>query len=150
MSALKERIKEDVKEAMRAKEAFRRDTLRSLTAAMKQIEVDERIELDDAGVEKVIQKEIKKRQDAAGQYKDGGRPELAQKEEDEIAIMQGYLPQQMEDAELEATVKAIIQKTGAAGPKEMGKVMGMASKEIGSRADGKRISEMAKKLLAGG
>lgn len=144
---LKERIKEEMKEAMRAKDAFKRDTLRTLTAAIKQIEVDERIELDDAGVEKVVMKAIKQRQDAAGQYKDGDRMDLAEKEEKEAEILAEYLPKQLTDEELESTLKAIIEKVGASSPKDMGKVMGAAKTEIGTAADGKRISETVKKLL---
>ena len=145
MAALIERIKEDTKTAMREKETFKRDTLRILSGAIKQVEVDERRELSDADVEKILQKQIKQRQDAIEQYQAGGRPELAQKEQDEIAVIESYLPKQMSDAELEAALKAIIARVE---PKAIGPVMNEAKSEIGTQADGKRISQMVKALLA--
>ncbi|MEA3372243.1 MAG: GatB/YqeY domain-containing protein [Campylobacterota bacterium] len=146
--SLKDQIKNDIKEAMKAKETEKRDALRLLASAMKQIEVDERIELDDDAVIKIIQKQIKQRNDAAAQYKDAGRDDLLEKELSEIAIYELYLPTQLDDAELEASVKAIIAAVGAESMKDMGKVMGAASTELAGKADGKRISSCVKQLLS--
>ncbi len=146
--SLKEQIKNEVKEAMKARDTERRDALRLLTAAFKQVEVDERIELDDEGVIKIIQKQVKQRVDAATQFKDAGRDDLYEKEMAEIAIFEVYLPKQLDDAELETRIKAIIAKVGAESMKDIGKVMGMASKELNGIADGKRINVCAKGLLS--
>ena len=145
---LKERIKNDIKEAMRAKDTARRDTLRNLSAAIKQIEVDERRDLSDADVEAILMKYLKQREDAIAQFKEAGRDDLVAKDEAEIALVRAYLPEPMDDAELEATLKEIIAETGAESMKDMGKVMGRAKSAIGSRADGGRISQTVKKLLA--
>ena len=145
---LKERIQNEVKEAMKAKDTVRRDALRLLTSAFKQVEVDERIELDDEATLKIIQKQVKQRQDAAAQYKDAGREDLYDKEMAEIAIYEAYLPKQLDDADLETRIKEIITKVGAASMKDIGKVMGTASKELSGIADGKRINECAKALLS--
>ncbi len=146
--ALKDQIRNDIKEAMKAKDTVRRDALRLLNNAMKQIEVDERKELSDEDVIAIIQKQIKQRNDSVEQYKAAGREELADKELAEIACFEAYLPRQLDDAELEAEVKAIVAQTGASSMKEMGKVMGVASKKLAGRADGKRISACVKRLLA--
>ena len=145
---LKDQIKNDIKEAMKAKETEKRDALRLLASAMKQIEVDERKELNDDDVIKIIQKQIKQRNDAATQYKDAGRDDLLAKELSEIAVYEVYLPKQLDDDELEATIKAIITDTGAESMKDMGKVMGAASAELAGKADGKRISSCVKQLLS--
>ncbi len=146
--SLKEQIKNEIKEAMKAKDTERRDALRLLTAAFKQIEVDERIELDDEAVIKIIQKQVKQRLDAAGQFKDAGRDDLYDKEMAEIAIYEVYLPKQLDDAELETRIKAIISTVNAESMKDIGKVMGKASKELNGIADGKRINVCAKSLLS--
>ena len=146
--SLKETINNDVKTAMKAKDTKKRDALRLLTSAMKQIEVDERKELSDEDIIKIIQTQIKRRNDSASQYKEAGRDELMQQELDEIAYYEAYLPKQLTDEELENELKAIVEKVGATSPKDMGKVMGMASKELAGRADGKRISTCVKALLA--
>ncbi len=145
--SLREQINDDIKAAMKAKEIERRDALRLLSSALKQVEVDERKELSDDDVIAIIQKQIKQRNDAAAQYKAAGRDELYDKEMAEIAIYETYLPAQLDDAALEAAVKAIIEKSGAASMKEMGKVMGLASKVLAGQADGKRISACVKALL---
>lgn len=144
---LKDQIRNDIKEAMKAKDTERRDALRLLSSAMKQIEVDERKELGDDDVIAIIQKQIKQRNDAASQYKDAGRDELYDKEMAEIKVFETYLPAQLDDTELETAIKTIIEKTGAASMKDMGKVMGAAGKELAGRADGKRISACVKALL---
>lgn len=146
--SLKETINNDVKEAMKAKDTKKRDALRLLMSAFKQIEVDERKELTDEDVIKIIQTQIKRRNDAATQYKNANREDLMQIELDEIAYYEVYLPKQLSDEKLQAEVKAIIEKVGASSMKDMGKVMGLASKELAGRADGKRISDTVKKTLA--
>ena len=148
MSSLLDQIKDDMKEAMKAKEIAKRDALRLLLAAFKQIEVDERKVLTDDDVNKIIQKQVKQRQDSAAQFKEAGRDDLLEKEELEIAIFMVYMPKQLDDTELEAAVQAILEKVGATSMKDMGKVMGMASKELAGKADGKRINECVKALLA--
>jgi len=145
---LKERIKNDIKEAMRAKDTLKRDTLRNIQAAIKQIEVDERRELDDAQVETILSKYLKQREDAKKQFADAGRDDLVAKEETEIAIIQSYLPEPLSDEELETILKEIIAQTGAESMKDMGKVMGAAKAIVGSRADGGRINQIVKQLLS--
>ena len=145
---LRDKINEDVKEAMKAKDAKKRDPLRLLMSAFKQIEVDERKELSDEDVVKIIQQQIKRRDDAAEQYKNAGREELMQVELDEITYYQEYLPAQLSDEELTLALKEIITKIGATTIKDIGKVMGAASKELSGKADGKRINECAKALLS--
>ncbi|MGE4420475.1 MAG: GatB/YqeY domain-containing protein [Sulfurimonas sp.] len=144
---LREKINQDVKDAMKAKENKKRDALRLLTSAFKQIEVDERKELNDEDVIKIIQSQVKRRDDAATQYRDAGREDLMQKELDEIAYYKEYLPKQLSDEELSLALKNIIAKVGAETIKDIGKVMGCASKELSGKADGKRINEYAKALL---
>ncbi len=145
---LKERIKNDIKAAMRAKETAKRDTLRNLQAAIKQIEVDERRELDDADVEAILMKYAKQREDAKAQFADAGRDDLVAKEEAELLIVKSYLPEPLSDEALEEIIKAVIADTGAQSMKDMGKVMGAAKAKVGSRADGGRINQVVKKLLS--
>jgi hypothetical protein len=144
---LRETVNNDVKSAMKAKETKKRDALRLLMSAFKQIEVDERKELSDDDVIKIIQQQVKRRNDAATQYRDAGRDDLLQIELDEIGFYEVYLPAQMSDKELTTSLKTIIEKVGATTMKDMGKVMGMASKELAGKADGKRINECVKVLL---
>lgn len=145
---LKEQIKTDIKDAMRAKEILKRDTLRNIQAAIKQIEVDERRDVTDQDVEGILMKYLKQREDAKAQFIEAGRNDLVEKEEAEIAIVKSYLPEPMDDAELEAVLKEVIASVGAESMKDMGKVMGAAKTAIGSRADGGRINQMVKKLLS--
>ena len=145
--SLKEQIKNDIKEAMRAKDTAKRDTLRNIHAAIKQIEVDERKELSDADVEKILMKYAKQREDAIVQFKEAGRDDLVAKDEAELELVRSYLPKPLSDEELESILKKIVADTGANSMKDMGKVMGAAKKEIGSRADGGRINQIVKKLL---
>jgi uncharacterized protein len=144
---LRETINQDVKEAMKAKETKKRDALRLLTSAFKQIEVDERKELTDEDVIKIITSQVKRRKDSASQYKEAGRDDLMQVELDEIAFYEAYLPAQMSDDELSAALSDIISKVGATTMKDMGKVMGVASKSLAGKADGKRINECVKTIL---
>lgn len=146
--SLREKINNDIKTAMKAKNNAVRDALRLLSSAMKQIEVDERKELTDEDVIKIIQKQVKQRNDAMTQYKSAGREDLYDQEASEAVIFEAYLPQQLSDEELENALRAIITEVGAASLKEIGKVMGAASKTLGTQADGKRINECAKKLLS--
>jgi len=146
--SLKEQIKNDIKEAMRAKETVKRDTLRNIQTAIKQIEVDERRDVSDADVEAIMMKYIKQREDAKTQFADARREDLVEKEEAEIAIVKSYLPEPMDDEELETVLKEVIASVGASSMKDMGKVMGAAKAEIGSRADGGRINMIVKKLLS--
>jgi len=145
---LKEQIKNDIKDAMRAKEVIKRDTLRNIQAAIKQIEVDERRDVSDADVESIMIKYLKQREDAKTQFADAGREDLVEKENAEITIVKAYLPEPMDDSELEVIVKEVIASVGAESMKDMGKVMGAAKGAIGSRADGGRINVMVKKLLS--
>ncbi len=147
MSSVKERLKSDLKAAMVAKENFKRDTIRFLMAAIKQIEVDERIEVDDAGIYKLIQKSLKQREDAASQFKEAGRDDLYEKEMKEAEILKVYMPQQLSTEELTTIINATITKLGASSMKEMGKVMKAVNDEVGSSADGKTISSLVKELL---
>ena len=146
--SLNAQIKNDIKEAMRAKETVKRDTLRNIQASIKQIEVDERREVTDADVETVLMKYLKQREDAKAQFAEAGRQDLVEKEDAEITIVKSYLPEPMDDAELESILKEVIASVGAESMKDMGKVMGAAKAAIGSRADGGRINQMVKKLLS--
>ncbi len=147
MSQLKLKLQQDLKEAMKSKDTFKRDTIRFLMSAIKQVEVDTRKELEDEDIIKIIQKSVKQRHEAATQYKDGGRKDLAQKELEEAKLLETYLPAQLSDEELETEVRAIIEEVGAKTMKDMGKVMGAATKKLGSKADGRRINQMVKKIL---
>lgn len=145
--SLRERVNADLKSAIKAKDTKTRDALRLLTSAFKQIEVDERKELSDDDIIKIIQTQVKRRNDAAAQYKDAGRDDLLKIELDEIACYEPYLPAQLSDEELTTALKDIITKVGATTLKDMGKVMGMASKALAGKADGKRINESVKAIL---
>lgn len=144
---LNQQIKSDIKEAMRNKQKERRDTLRNIQAVVKQIEVDERREVTDADMESILIKYAKQREDAIAQFKEAGRDDLVAKEEAELIIIKAYLPEQLEDSELEKILKEIIASTGAISMKDMGKVMSQAKQTIGSKADGGRINVCVKRLL---
>ena len=146
--SLKAQLKIDLKEAMKAKEIVKRDSIRTINTMIKQIEVDERIELDDAAIIKLIQKGIKQRDEAITQYKQASREDLIAKEQEQIDIFKLYLPEQLSDEALESGMKEIISSVNAQSIKDMGKVMGAASKKFAGVADGKRINEMVKKLLS--
>ena len=142
--SIREQILADIKEAMKSKDEFKRDTLRTLNAALKQVEVDQRIEMTDEVVLPLLQKEIKKRADSVELYLKGAREDLAKKEQSEIELIKAYLPAQLSDDELKEKIKSIIEKVG----KNLGAVMKMAKDEIGASAEAKRISMIAKELLA--
>jgi uncharacterized protein YqeY len=146
--SLKQQLKDDVKVAMREKNIVKRDSIRSINTMIKQIEVDERIELADEDIIKLIQKGIKQREEAISQYEAASRDDLVAKEAEQIEVFRLYLPVQATDEELEAGMKEIIAEVNAQSMKDMGKVMGNASKKFAGIADGKRINEMVKKLLA--
>ena len=145
---LKEQLKEDLKTAMRDKDVVKRDSIRSINTMIKQIEVDERKDLNDEDIIKLIQKGIKQREEAITQYAAASSDDLVAKEQEQIDIFMLYLPTQASDEELEAGMKEIIAQTAATTMKDIGKVMGAASKKFAGVADGKRINEMVKKLLA--
>ena len=146
---LRDRVQEDVKAAMKAREAERLGTLRLLTAAMKQREVDERIVLDDAGVVAVIEKMLKQRRDSVAQYEQAGRQDLADAEKREMAILGAYLPQQLAEAEIAAIVAEAVAAAGAKAPSDMGKVMAIVKPKVAGRADMGRVSALVKASLAG-
>ncbi|MGJ0455371.1 GatB/YqeY domain-containing protein [Aliarcobacter cryaerophilus] len=146
--SLKEKLNEDLKQAMRDKEVVKRDSIRAINTMIKQIEVDERRVLDDAEVIKLVQRGIKQREEAISQYSAAKRDDLVEKEQSQIDVFMIYLPKQLNDEELEAGMRDVIQEVKAESIKDMGKVMGAASKKFAGVADGKRINEMVKKLLS--
>ncbi|EAH8850166.1 GatB/YqeY domain-containing protein [Campylobacter lari] len=145
---LKDQILEDIKEAMRNKDDFKRNTLRTLNASFKQIEVDERITLNDERIYKIIASEIKKRNEAALAFSKGSREDLAQKELQEVAILSAYLPKQLSDEELKSELEKLIEKLQINSLKEQGILMKEAKIFFGASVDGKRLNEMIRKLLA--
>ena len=147
--SLKDRIQDDVKSAMRKGDAARRDALRLLMAALKQREVDERKPLEDADVVAVVDRMIKQRREAISQFEKGGRDDLAQKEQSEIAVFQGYMPQALSEAEIEAAVAEAMTATGAKAPADMGKVMAALKGRLAGRADMARVSALVKARLSG-
>jgi len=148
-SQLKQRILDDVTATMRAKDKARLGTLRLVTAAMKQIEVDSRKELDDAGVLSVLEKMLKQRRDSLQQYSDAGRDDLADQERYEIGIIEAYMPEALPAEELEALIDAAIAEAGATSMRDMGKVMGLLKPRVQGRADLGAVSATLKQKLAG-
>ena len=146
--SLKERITEDMKTAMRAKEADRLGTIRMLQAAMKQREVDERITLDDTAVVAIVDKLIKQRKDSISQFAQAGRTDLVDKETAELAVLEAYLPARLSEDEIRAGVAAIVAELGAKGPGDMGKVMGAAKQRFQGQADMGLVSAAVKQALA--
>jgi uncharacterized protein len=146
--ALKDRLNEDVKSAMRAKDSARLTAIRFLLAAIKQKEVDERISADDSVIVAVIDKLSKQRRDSIAQFEQAGRTDLVDKERAELALLQSYLPQQMSDDELQQAIRAAIAESGAAGPQAMGKVMALLKPRISGRADPARASALVRQSLA--
>jgi uncharacterized protein len=148
--ALKERITEDMKSAMRSGEKDRLGTVRLILSAIKQREVDERIALDDTQVLAVVEKMVKQRKEAITQFEAGGRADLVAKEAAEITVLQTYLPTQMSDAEIDALIAEAIASTGAVSIKDMGKVMGAVKAKAQGRADMGAVSTRIKQKLGGG
>ena len=145
--SLKDQIAEDRKAAMRAKEAGKLGTIRLITAAIKQKEVDERIELDDAQVQAIIEKMIKQRKDSISQFQAGGRQDLVDIEQAELAVLVTYMPSALSDAEVQAEVAAAVAASGAAGPQDMGKVMAILKPKLAGRADMTAVSGLVKAAL---
>ena len=148
--SLKDQITDDMKAAMRAKESERLATIRLLISEIKRKEVDERIELTDAQVLAVVEKMIKQRKDSITQFENGGRQDLADKEKAELTVLSAYMPAGLSDEEVAAEVAAAVAASGAAGPQDMGKVMGILKPKLAGRADMTAVSAQVKKALAGG
>ena len=145
--SLKQQITEDMKCAMKARQTEKLSTIRMLLAAMKQVEVDERVALDDNRIIAIITKMVKQRQDSVRIYREAGRNDMADKEAAEITVLQAYLPQQLSDAEIAAAVDNAITQTGASGMSDMGKVMGVLKGELAGRADMAVVSRVLKEKL---
>jgi len=146
--SLKQQINEDMKTAMRAKDTARLSAIRLLLAAMKQREVDERIELTDADVIAIIEKMNKQRRDSISQFEAAGRQDLADIEKFEMSVLANYMPQQLSEAEISSAIKEVITATGATGPQDMGKVMGMIKPKLAGRADMGKVSALIKTQLS--
>jgi uncharacterized protein len=147
MPSLKDRITEDMKNAMRAKDSERLGTIRMITSAIKQREVDERITLDDTQVLAVIEKMIKTRKESIAQFQSGGRDDLVAKEQKEVDLLQAYMPEQLSEAELDALIAEAIAASGASSIKDMGKVMGIVKQKAQGRADMGAVSAKIKAKL---
>jgi uncharacterized protein YqeY len=145
--SLKTQILEDIKAAMKAKESVRLGTLRLLSAGIKQKEVDERVELDDAAVLSILEKLIKQRKESITQFEKAGRQDLVDAETAEMAVLSAYLPAQLSEAEITAAIGAAIASTGAAGPKDMGKLMGVLKPQLAGKADMGKVSALVKAKL---
>ena len=145
---LKERITEDMKAAMRAKETDRLSTIRMLLAAVKQKEVDERVDVDDVMLVGIVDKLIKQRKDAIAQYTAAARQDLADKEAAEVVVLEAYLPARLSEAEIQSAMAAIVAELGAKGPGDMGKVMGAVKTQLAGKADMGLVSAAVKKALA--
>lgn len=145
--SLKERIQEDMKAAMRARDSARLSALRLLIAAIKQREIDDRIELDDAGVTAVVEKQVKQRRDAAEQYSTGNRPELAEQERFEIEVLSAYLPEGLSETEIDEAVAVAIAECNASGPGDMGRVMALLKPRLAGRADTSDVSKRVRSRL---
>ncbi|CAH2781995.1 MAG: Transamidase GatB domain protein [uncultured Caballeronia sp.] len=146
--SLKDQINDDMKTAMRAKETERLGTIRLLLAAIKQREVDDRVTLDDAGITAVIDKMIKQRKDSISQFEAAGRTNLADKEKAELAVLSAYMPEQLSADAIAAEVQAAVAATGAAGPQDMGKVMGVLKPKLAGKVDMTAVSAQVKAALA--
>jgi uncharacterized protein YqeY len=147
--SLRDRINDELKQAMRSGDTRRRDALRLLTAALKQKEVDERKALSDSDVVAVMDKMIKQRRDSIAQFEKGARSDLVDNEQFEISVLERYMPQAVGEAEIEAVIAAVIAETGAKGPTDMGKVMGPLKAKLAGRADMAKVSARVKAKLTG-
>jgi uncharacterized protein YqeY len=147
--SLKDQITDDMKAAMRAKDSGRLATIRLILADIKRKEVDERIELDDTQVTAVVEKMIKQRKDSITQFENGGRQDLADIEKAELTVLAAYMPAGLSDEEIAAEVQAAVAASGAAGPQDMGKVMGILKPKLAGRADMTAVSAQVKKALSG-
>ena len=149
MAGLRDQLREDVKTAMRAKDALRRDTIRLLQAAIKNADIEQRGEVDDAVVLTIIQKQLRQRQDSIEQFEAGGREDLAARERAEIGVLEAYLPAQMDRDAIMAAAQAVVARTGASGPGDKGKVMGPLMGQLRGKADGRLVNEVVGELLGG-
>jgi uncharacterized protein YqeY len=147
--SLKEQLKQDTIVASKAGDNQKRDVLRMLQAAIKQVEIDDRVTLDDAGVQQVLIKQAKQRRESLDEYTKAGRDDLAVQEKYELEVIKGYLPQMMSREEIEVLVKQVIVETGAVSPKDMGKVMGKLMPQVKGKADGRLVNEVVREQLAG-
>jgi len=147
--SLKARLSDDMKTAMKAGQKDRLAVIRLINAAIKQKEVDERIELDDAQVLAVLEKMVKQRKDSIAQYSDAGRQDLADAERFELGVIEAYLPEKMGETEIQAAIEAARAETGASGPADMGKLMGLLKQRLAGKADMGLVSQLVKKSLAG-
>lgn len=146
---LKQQLTDDMKAAMKSGDKHSLCVIRLINAAIKQKEVDERVEMDDAAVIAVMDKMVKQRKDSVSQYEAAGRDDLAQVEREEIVVIERYLPSKMGEAEIVAAIQAAIAQTGAAGPADMGKLMGVLKPMLAGKADMGQVSVLVKKQLAG-
>ncbi len=146
--SLKDRIQDDMKAAMRAKDAERLSTIRMLLAAMKQKEVDERVELDDAAIVAIVDRLLKQRRDSIAAFAQAGRDDLVAKESAEVAVLQAYLPQRLTADEVASEVAALVAELGASGPGDMGRVMAAAKQRLGGKAEMAQVSAAVKQALA--
>ena len=149
MPSLRERLRDDLKAAMRARDAVRRDTIRLVEAAVKNAEIEKRgAELSDQDVQAILQRQVKQRQDSIEQYEQAARPDLADIERAEIAVIETYLPQQMSREEIETAARAAIDQLGATGPGDRGKVMGRLMSQLRGKADGATVNAVVSDLLS--
>lgn len=146
-AALEERIQADLHEAMRAHDETRKSALRMLIAAVKNAAIEARKPLDDGGIVTVIQKQVKQRRESIVEFRKGGREDLVKKEEGEMVVLEAYLPAQVGRDEIEVAARRVISETGASGPREIGKVMPVLTREFAGRADGRLISDIVRELL---
>lgn len=149
MGSIAERLDEDMKSAMRAKEKERLGVIRRARAAIKNAEIDAKAELDDAAVEKVLRSLVKQHRDSIEQFEAGGRTERADAERSEMAVLEEYLPQQLDAADIEPVVRAVVDETGASSMKDMGAVMKAVMQRLGGSADGSVVSGVVKSVLSG-
>ena len=145
---LRERLEADMKESLKARDKLRLETIRGARGALRNREIERGGELDEAGIAAVLRSLVKQRLDSIEQYRAGGREELAEKEEAEKAVLEAYLPAVPDEAAVERVVREVIAEVGASGPRELGKVMKPALERLGPAADGKLVSEVARRLLA--
>ncbi|GBD22456.1 hypothetical protein HRbin29_00086 [bacterium HR29] len=149
MATLKERLQADLADALRSKDEPRKAALRMVLAAIRNAEIDQQRSLDDAGVIAVLQKQAKLRRESIAEFERGGRSDLAAKERAELELIERYLPRQASPEEIEEAARRVIAETGAAGPRDLGKVMPILMKEFAGRADGRQVNEIVRRLLGG-
>lgn len=149
MTSLRERLRDDLKDAMRARDAVRRNTIRLVEAAIKNAEIEKRgAELSEQDIQAILQRQVKQRQDSIEQYEQADRPDLADAERAEIAVIEVYLPQQLSRAEIETAARAAINQLGATGPNDRGKVMGRLMSQLRGQADGATVNAVVSDLLS--